>query len=129
VAGPKGPEGNQINEIATTSDQKWLFAACDKGWWAIFDVEQGKCVSRQHCTILLGPEVTTPTSVAVSPDDQLLYMATDRGIVESYDIKAAKTRELTYIPNEFFMRIIVDPNNKFVFIASRSGNLYKYDTS
>ena len=128
VVRPTGPEDNQINDIAATSDHKWLFAACDKGWWAMFDVEQGKIVSRRHCTILEGSQVSTPTSVAVSPNDQLLYMVTDRGTVESYDIQAAKIRQVNSIPNEFFMRITVDPNNQFVFIASKTGELYKYDT-
>ncbi len=129
IMGPSSPGDNYIIDIAATSDHKWLFATCLNGWWAMFDLQQDKCVSRHYCSLDQDGKIPRPTSVAVSPDDQLLYMATDRGIVESYDIKAAKTRELTYIPNEFFMRIIVDPNNKFVFIASRSGNLYKYDTS
>jgi 6-phosphogluconolactonase (cycloisomerase 2 family) len=67
-------------------------------------------------------------SVAASPDDQLFYMVTNSGTVESYDIQAAKTRERKSIPNQSFLKITPDPNNQFVFIASVSGNLYKYDT-
>jgi hypothetical protein len=65
----------------------------------------------------------------VSPDDQLFYIVTANGIVESYDIQAAKTRGVKSIPNQYFSKITVDPNNQFVFIASGSGNLYKYDTA
>jgi WD40 repeat protein len=54
-------------------------------------------------------------------------MVTGTGTVESYDIQAAKTREVKFIPNQCLVKITVDPGNKFVFIASQSGNLYKYD--
>jgi 6-phosphogluconolactonase (cycloisomerase 2 family) len=94
----------------------------------MFDLEQDKCVSRQHCALLHDNLTSTPTSVAVSPDDQIFYMVTQTGIVESYDIQAAKTRDKQSIPNQCFIKIAVDPNNQFVFIACESGNLYKYDT-
>jgi WD40 repeat protein len=128
VIGPKSPKENQISDIAATSDQKWLFAACLNGWWAIIDPQQDKCVSRKHCTLYPNGSIPKPTSVAVSPDDQLLYIATNLGTIESYDIQAAKARAKKSIPNQCLMKIIVDPNNQFVFISSESGNLYKYDT-
>ena len=126
LIGPNTPGENPIRDIAATSNRKWLFAACSASW-AIFDVEQGKCVVREHCTLLQGRKVPRPISVAISPDDKLFYMATDCGTVESYDIQAAKTRQVKSIPNQCFVKITVDPNNQFVFIASKSGDLYKYD--
>jgi WD40 repeat protein len=126
--GPSSPGENHINGIAVTSDHKWLFAASQKGWWAMLNIQQDKCVSRKHCPITHDGYITNPRSVAVSPDDQLLYMVTNEGTVESYDIQAAKTREVKSIPNQVLVKITVDPDNKFVFIASQSGNLYKYDT-
>jgi WD40 repeat protein len=128
ILGPNSQEENQINDIAATSDHKWLFVACQKGWWAIFDLQQDKCVSRKHCTIMQSGQIPRPFSVAVSPDDQLLYMVTTSGTVESYDIQAAKAGQMKSIPNQCFIKITVDSNNKFVFIASSSGNLYKYDS-
>jgi WD40 repeat protein len=128
VIGPKSPEENQISEIAATSDHKWLFVACNKGWWAIIDLQQDKCVSRKHCRQNQDGQFSSPNQVAVSPDDQLFYMVTTGGTVEKYDIQAAKDREVKFIPNQSLMKIIVDPNNQFVFITSESGNLYKYDT-
>ena len=128
IIGPNGQGGNQINDIAATSDYRWLFAACGRGWWAIFDLQQDKCVSRKHCTPDQSGQLSGPTSLAVSSDDQLLYMVTDGGTVESYDIQAKKAAEIKSIPNQFFKKITIDPKNQFVFIASESGNLYKYDT-
>jgi WD40 repeat protein len=128
MIGPSSPGENEIFDIAASSDYKWLFAACGKGWWAIFDVEQGKCIKRQNCTLSQGRQFPRPTSVAVSPDDKIVYIVTDTGTVESYDIKAAKNREVKSFPNESFMKMTVDPNNQFVFIASKSGCVYKYDT-
>jgi WD40 repeat protein len=125
---PKITGANNIRDMAATSDHKWLFAACGGGWWAMFDVEQDKCVSRQYCTLSQGGLIPKPTSVAVSPDDQIIYMVTSRGTVESYDFQAAIVGQMKHIPNQHFVQIIVDPNNQFVFITSRSGNLYKYDS-
>jgi hypothetical protein len=86
IIGPSGLGENNIGDIAATSDHKWLFATCDRGWWAMFDIQQDKCVSRQHCTINQYRYIATPQSIAVSPDDKLLYMVTREGTVESYDI-------------------------------------------
>ena len=122
VIGPTISHGNCINDIAATSDHKWLFAACYKGWWAIFDLQQDKCVSRKHCAPDQSGQVSRPTSVAVSHDDQLFYMVTSGGTAESYDIQAEKTTEVRSAPNQCFVKINVDPNNQFVFIASKSGN-------
>jgi hypothetical protein len=94
----------------------------------MFDLEQDKCVSRKHCILGQDDDGPSPRLVAVSPDDQFFYMVTSTGIIESYDIQAAKTRESLSIPNQFFVRMTVDPNNQFVFISSQTGNLYKYDT-
>jgi WD40 repeat protein len=128
VMGPKSSHGNCINDIAATSDHKWLFAASNKGWWAIFDTQQDICVSRKHCTPDQTGQLSRPTSVAVSSDDQHFYMVTSSGTAESYEIQAAKAGEVKTTPNQSFVKINVDPNNQFVFIASKSGNLYKYDT-
>ena len=49
MMGPKSPVGNEIFDTATSSDLKWLYVAC-RGWWAMFDLENDKCVSRQICT-------------------------------------------------------------------------------
>lgn len=119
---------NQIHDIAATSDQKWLFAACGKGWWAILDLQQEKGVSRQDCTPDEDGDLPRPTSVAVSPDDQLFYMVTNHGTVESFDIYAAQASQMKSIPDECFVNVTVDPANQFLFIACRSRNLYKYDT-
>jgi WD40 repeat protein len=127
IIGPNSPQKNYVLDIAATTDQKLLFAACGR-WWAIFDLQQDKCVSRKFCMSSQGPEPPTPMSVAVGPDDQLFYMVTSCGTVESYDIQAAKTSEVKSIPNQCLVKITVDPGNQFVFIASQSGNLYKYDT-
>jgi hypothetical protein len=116
--GANSPRKTEISDIAATSDHKWLFAACNKGWWAMFDLEQDKCVSRQYFTLLHDDFNSSPTSFAVSLDDQLFYMVNQTGIVESYDILAAKTREVRSIPNQCFVKIAVDPNNKFLFISS-----------
>jgi WD40 repeat protein len=126
--GANSPEGNKILDTAATSDHKWLFAACDKGLWAIIDLELNKCVRRQMSTPSQAGKRSITTSVAVSPDDKLLYMVSHTGIVESYDIQAAKPREMRSVPNEYFTKITVDPENRYIFIASKSGNLYKYDT-
>ena len=126
--GPNSEGENLITDIAATSDHKWLFAACDHGWWAIIDLQQDECVSRQLFTPGQDGQHPRPTSISVSPDDKLLYMVTGTGTVESYDIQAAKIREVKSIPNQSFVNITVDPNNQFVFISSESGNLYKYDT-
>jgi WD40 repeat protein len=128
VMGPNSEGKNQINDIAATSDHKWLFAACHKGWWAVLDLQQDECFSRQLFTPGQDGQHPRPTSISVSPEDKLLYMVTGTGTVESYDIQAAKTRELKSIANQCFVNITVDPGNQFVFIASQSGNLYKYDT-
>ena len=128
VIRPNSPNGNYITDIAVTSDHKWLFAACPKGWWAMFDLEQDKCVIRQQCTLDQDGCASIPRSVAVSSDDKLFYMGSENGIVESYDIQAAKIREVITIPNQDILKIAVDTNNQFLFIASQSGNLYKYDT-
>jgi hypothetical protein len=116
--GPSSPGQNGIGEIAATSDHKWLFAGCIKGWWAMFDLQQDKCVIRKHCKLFQDGYSSSPTAVAVSPDDQLLYMGTYECTVESYDIQAAKTREVKSIPNQSLVKITVDPDNKFVFIGS-----------
>jgi WD40 repeat protein len=129
VMKPSSPQENFITDIVATSDHKWLFAACSKGWWAIFDLQQDKCVSRQHCQLSYDGFLSGPMSVAVSPDNQLFYMATNAGTLESYDIQAMKAGEVKSIPNQWFTKMTVDPNNQFIFIASRGGNLYKYDTS
>jgi WD40 repeat protein len=126
--GPSSPGVNYIRAIAATSDHKWLFAPCPKGWWAMFDLQQDKGVSCKHCSEIRDGYIPGPVSIAVSPDDQLLYMVTNKGTVESYDIQAAKPRDVKFIPNQVLEKITVDPDNKFVFIASQSGNLYKYDT-
>jgi hypothetical protein len=118
VMGPNSPYKTTICGIAKTSDQKWFNAACKKGWWAMFDLEQDKCVSRQHCTLGQYGYISCPISVAVSPDDNFFYIVTRGGIVESYDIQALETREVKSIPNQSFVKIAVDPNNKFVFISS-----------
>jgi WD40 repeat protein len=125
--GPNSPAGNQMNDIAVTSDHRWLFAACG-GWWAIIDLQQDKCVSRHLCTPAQDGQLSSPTSVALSSDDQHFYVVTDTGTVESYDIRAAKAGEVKSIPNQCFWKMTVDPNNQFLFIGSASGNLYKYDT-
>ena len=129
VIGPSSAEENQISDIAATSDHKWLFTACGKGWWAKIDIQQDKCASRQHCTPDPDRQLPRPISVAVSPDDHFFYIVTDTGTVESYDIQAEKSGEVKTISNQFFTRITVDHSNQFVFIASQSGNLYKYDTA
>ena len=128
MIGPNGQGKNQINDIAATSDHRWLFAATNKGWWATFDLQQHKCVSRKHCMLHQDGQLSGPASVAISSDDQVLYMVTSGGTVEIYDIQAAKAGGVKSIPNQFLKKIIVDPKNQFVFIASESGNLYKYDT-
>jgi WD40 repeat protein len=125
--GPSGPRENGINDIAATSDHKWLFAACN-AWWAILDLEQDKCVCRKHSTFSQDGQLPVFTSVAVSPDDQLFYIVTDGGTVKSYDIQAAKAVEVKIIPGQCFEKITVDPHNQFVFIANQCGNLFKYDT-
>jgi WD40 repeat protein len=96
--GPSSSGENQILDIAATSDHKWLFAAWGKGWWAMFDLKQDKCVSCKHCTPFELQHIGSAMSIAVSPDDQLLYMVTSECTVESYDIQAAKTREVKFIP-------------------------------
>jgi hypothetical protein len=126
--GANSAEGNKILDTAATSDHKFLFAACDKGLWVIIDLELDKCVKRQMSTPSQAGKRSITTSVAVSPDDKLLYMVTHTGIVESYDIQAAKAKGMESVPNEYFTKITVDPDNQFIFIASKSGNLYKYDT-
>ena len=128
VMGPNSSGGNKINDIDATSDHKWLFAACGKGWWAMFDLEQDKCVCRLHCMLTRDGYTSCPMSVAVSPDDQLFYMVTNSGIVKSYDIQAAEPRGMNSISSQRFEKITVDPNNQFIFIACESGNFYKYDT-
>ena len=128
VIGPSSHGENEINNIAATSDHKWLFATCQKGWWGVLDLQKDKCVSRQHCLFFEDKYYPSPTSVAVSPDDKLFYIVTNCGTVASYDIQAAKAGEKKSIPNQFLVKIAVDPENKFVFIASADGNLYKYDT-
>jgi WD40 repeat protein len=126
--GPSSPGENKFYDIAATSDHKWLFALCNKGWWAMFDIQQDKCVSRKYCRPCQIGFIPVATSIAVSPNDQLLYMVTTRGSVESYDIQAAKTRKVKFFESCALIKITVDPNNKFVFIASISGDLFKFDS-
>lgn len=38
-AHPNNPEESEIIDTAATSDQKWLFVAFNKGWWAQLDLE------------------------------------------------------------------------------------------
>ena len=94
----------------------------------MFDLQQDKCVSRQHCMLYEGTKLPELNSVTLSPDDRLFYMATNRGSVGVYDIQAAKIKEEHCIPNQSFTKITVDPSNKFVFVASISGKLHKFDT-
>jgi 6-phosphogluconolactonase (cycloisomerase 2 family) len=94
----------------------------------MFDIQQDKCVSRKYCRPCQDGFIPVATSIAVSPNDQLLYMVTTRGSVESYDIQAAKTRKVKFFESCALIKITVDPNNKFVFIASISGDLFKFDS-
>jgi hypothetical protein len=126
--GGNSPQGNFISDIAATNDHKLLFATFKKGWWAILDLTLDKCVYRQNCVVSDQQALSCPTSIAISTDDKFFYMVTGSGIVENYDIQAAVTKQMKSIPGQSFTKIAVDPYNQFIFIASYSGNLYKFDS-